>query len=642
MDLGKGKEAEVTDDGNVGCWPDEVSNCYVAEELDILPDKEIQLAAKIAAAQFAPEPSELKKGHRVSVSLDACIASKTAKAADQEDISCLWFTRRNWYHHCLQQPSIELQSLPDGLTVKPSTYHMLTRCTDWKAVPSTYLLFIDGSAGSKGAAWSVVVIATDGWTQTLEGCAFGRVHTNQQHPAWLGATHEDNIAAEFTALLYALNWVFKSKAAANFVILPDLMLSKLMAEQSTVCRARPVLARLVRVYADWVEQKCAYVHVKAHDQFAWNELADSLANYAIAHSNEDQYNHVSDPNELARSHDDLKWVWMQDSTDALATCFPPLVDEQAAVFPPSVRKVTVPACKQDPVVSHCSLAFNVVTANVLAMDPRTECDTHGRANASRTVRLDAQWNESKVAIVGLQEARAEPGRFMSENYHIFAAGADFSHTAALGCEIWLHKTMPIAHDAKRIALTFSKANLVIHHADPRRLFLQAEFADWQVCKIALHAPCRKPHNEDEVAQWWEDTQDLTHKFAGRQMTVCMVDANAPLATCETEHVGMEGAEDMNSAGLKFEQYIHSSNLFAPTTMPWCHKGQSTTWSHPRGAQLRRDYVLVSEQIMPMVVGSQVLTDHDTTFAHEDHLPVLLRCTGFSLSQGHGSKNQVGL
>ena len=614
------------------CHDHELQTCYNEEEYDgqfedLLPEKELKSALQGLCTKMKDDKSNLPSVHRVSISLDASVVHDSTRHAHPQDISFQWFARRNWFHSCLQHDSVELHKLPEGLHIKPCSYHMLTRDVEWKAVPNTYMLFIDGSATQKGAAWSVVLVATDGWTQTFAGCAYGSVLTNQKHEAWVGATEEDNIAAEFTALLYALNWVFKCREIANFIILPDLMLSKMMAEQSVLCKAHPVLARMVRVYADWVEHKCSYVHVKAHDQHAWNELVDSIANFAAVHALDSQESAIMDLHELAQNNDDTKWIWMQDSTESLAHCFPPMVDEQAAILTPCMRKVDTPtdSCK-DQSLQH-RLKIKTITANVLAMDTKTECDTHGRANSARTARLDSQWDNASIAIAGLQETRTEAGRFMSENFHIFASGADFSHTAALGCEIWLHKSLPFAFGPNGEKVTFSNANIVVQHATARQLFLRVESQGYEVSIVSLHAPCIKTDNFDQVRTWWEDTADLLRRYANSQFIICLIDANAPLASHESEQIGLEGAESMNAAGELFEHFIYSLNLFAPSTMSWCHEGQSTTWSHPKGTKRRRDYVLISEQMMPMVVGSHVVTNHDTTFGHEDHLPVLLNLEG---------------
>ena len=98
----------------------------------------------------------------------------------------------------------------------------------------------------------------------------------------------------------------------------------------------------------------------------------------------------------------------------------------------------------------------------------------------------------------------------------------------------------------------------------------------------------------------------------------LVDANAPLASHESEHIGMAGAESMNKSGERFERFVIRHELFAPTTM---NSGQHTTYTHPKGAKLRRDFILVSHELFVMTQQTQILCSHDTTYAHEDHLPI---------------------
>ena len=58
------------------------------------------------------------------------------------------------------------------------------------------------------------------------------------------------------------------------------------------------------------------------------------------------------------------------------------------------------------------------------------------------------------------------------------------------------------------------------------------------------------------------------------------------------------------------------------------KGPTTTWTHTTGKKSRKDYVLLSKEVAPLANQSWIDIHHDTTFAHEDHLPAVLRCSGW--------------
>ena len=600
------------------------------DEEPMLPDTEIQLAQTIVTEAAAKDGAELQEGFRVQLSLDASIPITDVRHVQADDVSFQWFEKDNWEDYCANMPAIELAQIPDGVRVKASTYHMLTSDRDWVAAPALNLVFVDGAAKDGRASWSFVVIQTDGWTQTFHGCAFGQVEVNRQASSWCGAEEFDNVAAELTALVMAQNWIHKQNAPADFVILPDLMLSRTIAKLQTTCRVHSGLLKLARVYARWIHKKCKYVHVKGHANHAWNELADTLAGHALAHGVSSFTDFPAEVHELAQAEDDLNWIWMQDPSCILAKCFPPILDEQLACISPSLRKVSsVPQPARCEPTCH-TFHLSAVSVNVLAMDPLKECNDVGRQNAARTVRVDHQMHQLGAHIVGVQEARTQAGRFQSEHYHILAGGADFQHTALFGCEIWFHKTLAVLTDQNGAKCRLQDARITIQHSDPRRMIAMFEFEVNQLQVAVFHVPSVKggENGEQAVTDWWDETHGILDKIGAGQMQLILVDANAPLGFHESQFVGTAGAESENAAGRLFQDFLHQRCLFAPTTMEWCHQTAHTTWSHPKGAKLRRDYIVVNEPLFQMAQHSQVILDYDNTFSHEDHLPVQLTCGGW--------------
>eukprot|EP00438_Fugacium_kawagutii_P009494 Skav200304 [mRNA] locus=scaffold4329:95264:100090:- [translate_table: standard] len=270
--------------------------------------------------------------------------------------------------------------------------------------------------------------------------------------------------------------------------------------------------------------------------------------------------------------------------------------------------------------------LNIVTANVLALDPVRE-NSQGRAVATRTVRLDSQWHQGSVAIVGVQEARTTAGVHYSPNFAIYASGADFTHTASLGCEIWIHQRLPLWYDQQGRAFSWSTSRTVVLHADPRRLVLQLAWGPFRLHVVALHAPyVGGRHSLQEVQHWWTATTELLGTLGSTPMIIC-VDANAPLGTPATDGVGVHGAEDSTSATLPFVQMITELQLWVPATFSHCHRGPSWTWTHPRGHRRRRDYILLNHFTREWKATSWTCFDHDTTFTHEDHVPAAVHLRG---------------
>ena len=133
---------------------------------------------------------------------------------------------------------------------------------------------------------------------------------------------------------------------------------------------------------------------------------------------------------------------------------------------------------------------------------------------------------------------------------------------------------------------------------------------------------------EDLQTWWRETTHLMHASQLASLTWVCIDANAPLVSAASHRIGDAGSEPSNEQGVAFEQFIEEMQLFVPSTFNWCHYGQHTTWTHPRGSRLRRDYILCSQAAFEWCDSSWVDTEHDTGFGHEDHLPICLRLRGW--------------
>eukprot|EP00435_Cladocopium_sp_Y103_P015128 s3107_g3.t1 len=303
-------------------------------------------------------------------------------------------------------------------------------------------------------------------------------------------------------------------------------------------------------------------------------------------------------------------------------------------FSPTLRRIAPPVVSASSDRACVRLQLRVVTANVLALDSRQEMREVGRLGAARTLRLDRQWHAQHIQVVGIQEARTEDGVYFSEHYKIFASGAHVAQGPHHGCELWLHRFETLFTGPEGVSFTLADVHTTIAFADPRRLFVHCQHATVSFAFVVLHAPCLGTRRGDDkppiqvVQDWWTATAQLLQQHLSSPFVWVMVGANAPLASHDCEHFGTFDADPTNAQGEIFEQFILDSQLFAPSTFSHLHTGVSFTWTHSQGARSRKDYVLVSELVHAMTLQSSVLTHHDTSFAHEDHVPVLLETSGW--------------
>ena len=580
------------------------------------------------------------KCSRVSISLEAVIPEhSTPPQLDDTKPQLLWFEHEAWLLHLSHQLPCVLHPLPDGLKIPDVSYWPLLAPMAPENDQHDLTLYLDGAANGTHAAWAVIATVNLPEGEVFVGCMHGCVHLDSNHPLWIGADAMDNIAAELTALAMAqtlaLRWPYPRHAIC---IRPDLSLSRLIADAITTCRTNTTLAQLCRVHGLWLASKVHMWEIRGHQGFAWNELADAVAKHALCQGSDAAAPAIDELHRFANCEHDMAWAWMQTTHPALAACFPSLVNQQVIQFSPPSLCPGLRPIEQDPLTSNTGSpmqwSLKVVSANVLAAEVWAAHIPGSKRTGQRTLRLDNQWDANGSHVVGVQEARTAPGQYTSPHYRIFASGATTTKTPLYGCELWLHKTKPIGQDHKGNPVVLGDAPVSIVHADPRRLFAVVSVGDSQYTFVVLHAPCQASQGSaqtdlnDTVADWWHTTCSLWEKHATANISWAMIDANAPVAAANPPHTGAHGLEPATKAGEHFMHFLVNMDLALPCTFNQYHTGPTKTWSHATGKRSRKDYVAVQSAMLPLVISSWVDVHHDNTFAHEDHLPVVLLCRGW--------------
>eukprot|EP00434_Breviolum_minutum_P043479 symbB.v1.2.038764.t1/scaffold6164.1/size20404/2 len=146
-------------------------------------------------------------------------------------------------HSCLQSLfqvwTTQWQPIPDGVVVHPNTALAL-----WDQAPfdqlteRCFFLYVDGSAHTKGAGWSVILVVTGLDTRghmrsCLLGTLHGKVTCNELDRSWLGAQYGDNIDAEIQAATIALAWLVANHDSLQgqpVFLCPDLQYSEGLIE----------------------------------------------------------------------------------------------------------------------------------------------------------------------------------------------------------------------------------------------------------------------------------------------------------------------------------------------------------------------------------------------------------------------------
>ena len=209
---------------------------------------------------------------------------------------------------------------------------------------------------------------------------------------------------------------------------------------------------------------------------------------------------------------DVNWAWMQTTHPAIASCFPPLIQQQVMQFSLPSKQIGITPIGRRPMqaaLTRSQWQLQVCTANVLATEVWLSQSIGSKRTGQRTLRLDQQWHQASIHVVGIQEARTAQGRFQAPHYHIFASGAKHKRSPLYGCELWVHKTLPVATHAAGQPIVLGKATFTVQHADPRRLFVEAKLVGPAgYAFIVLHVPSlatpsqEYPNPAADAAQWW--------------------------------------------------------------------------------------------------------------------------------------------
>eukprot|EP00435_Cladocopium_sp_Y103_P026950 s251_g6.t1 len=205
-------------------------------------------------------------------------------------------------------------------------------------------------------------------------------------PSYIEACSADNISAELSAAVIAMLASLCLDDVGPAILRPDLKLSAMLAADAWCCRAHPSLAALCQLVGSWFQKASGQlVEVRGHSQHPWNDLADALARHVVRHQAAVGQIDLVACRDLIRTGD-LHWAWLCGEMPSIKACFPPETDIASWKIEPSCRRTEVPQTHVDPSARQ-AISF-------------LWC-------SERALRLDTQWHQQKVAVIGLQESRRE-------------------------------------------------------------------------------------------------------------------------------------------------------------------------------------------------------------------------------------------
>ena len=283
-----------------------------------------------------------------------------------------------------------------------------------------------------------------------------------------------------------------------------------------------------------------------------------------------------------------------------------------------------------------SLRLCLATYNVLSLCGRAFQDdrTAGLAFApARPAILATALHACGVSVAGVQEARTEEGRLITEGFLRICSGAT---KGQFGVELWFKVRCPIVTcdgDGSPL-VTFEPSALTVLHADPRRLFVLFSAADVRLLFVSLHAPHRGAEGPI-LDSWWTETRQLLEKHASKGLVFLLGDFNASVGSLTSCSVGDHDADAQDVSGDHLHDILQRLSLWLPATFSSVHEGPSGTYVQKRNqAESRIDFVAIPGMLAQSQVWSWIEPSIHAGQPIIDHLAALVSfCARIVTSRG---------
>ncbi len=230
---------------------------------------------------------------------------------------------------------------------------------------------------------------------------------------------------------------------------------------------------------------------------------------------------------------------------------------------------------------------------------------------ARAEHLAAQFHQANIHCVGLQETRSYVSGHQSfGNYHVLSSPAI---KGIGGVQCWIAHTWPSDPDNIEIKST----DLRILSATSQCMIVRVQNHFLKLLLIVAHAP--SDGNLETYAHFWKSLTNAIPQCYRSWKQIHLIDANARIGSVVSHQVGSAGAEEENSAGDVFHQWLADQDLLAPQTFPLHHSGRHCTWTHSTGDHSARlDFILVNRVLYSEHIKTWVSDDIDLSLDRADH------------------------
>ena len=505
-------------------------------------------------------------------------------------------------------------------TVKALTETPPLQRADVQRVASITLATDGSGAGmydnndQRAPAWGAAAIVTlESGEQRYVGLMAARV-CKPDDAGWIGTANTDVLAAEVTAIFWALAWAMTAFPGVPIKVVYDNMAA---ANGSCLRNAWQKEEKLQALLFALVRQSASieWEHVYSHTGHPWNELADSASTAASEGSFFAQPPKWQQLQDVVRDVDQLRWAWIATETENYRRALPqfhsrPVIQRRPpTATEPDDRQSQAGAA--DSTVRLKGLFFNTCTL----VDVRNCQSRPGLQQPNRAATVAAQLENIGVNLAILAETRLPAAERTSGAFLVWATGPAAHATG--GMEIWLSKKVPYAM-ANDTELFFAREHLAMACSQSDMFFAVLRAPALKLDIAAGHAPHQRAKKEVK-AKWWKAFRDMVRRHATAGVAcICGLDANARYGSETSTAIGELGAETQCFSGQELHRFALDWNLFLPGTFEANHTGRTATWTPTAqdGVRTRNDAWLLPSTWADAVTSFNLHVD--SLIAWEDH------------------------
>ena len=545
------------------------------------------------------------------------------------------FTRVMQAHQVLTQPWPPCASFGElpPLPWHPSTLSTLnTVAHGFAPDPVSVTFYTDGSFKTElcqenpAGAWSVVMVQTNRDSRLyLAGFLSGVL--------WCASSVWP---AEQKALEVASLWAVQRQTHIREVPCAfafDSSSSGAAAAGQAVVQNRAYEGHMTRYVMQVLEagQPIAFRHVPAHTGNPFNEMCDTLANFARAQV----LPSAQHPDILLRSlHEfqpEMPWVWMYEAIVHQGTIQYPRINPDTHCMDVH-RLCSVPSmpayvkhagwneggCPTGNVeTSACVL--HVASANVKSLaggNFRSEGD--GFREGSRLESLLAQFRKQECHLVGVQETRTRHTQTrLFDGWFLIRAKAEDGLGAPGGIDLWVDTRRPFFLGPDMTPAYFIPDHFCVLVSEPRKMIVKVDVGAFQVLIIVAHCP-HQLAGSAKYRRFWAEVCQVCNKHDAWPKLL-LVDANATLGQQESDFIGPHQSEPDNPLSSIFHDSLKALQVALPSTFAQHQDGPGFTYTSPFRTHKRIDFVGVSVGTLghPQL-RTRVLYEVDLTISAPDH------------------------